>query len=549
MASGRVGEVSSERIELGVGRDFGPRRFASLCNAVVWGAAGATCTRLPSFTERVNVKDGGFDGEWTTERAEDASDGGSPLLGPGLTAYQYKQREVTAGEGRKKVFSKLKSNLKGAFEDLRRRTGRRPDRYVLLANVDLTPSAPQKDEKSPKEELRDAILDGYDGAEEPRVEIVGAAELAAFLNNLPHLRDAYLGPSGVVPVQEELTRHQQAGAIGKVVPLVGREAEVEVISSFLADPEARAMFVSGPQDMGKTRLALEVAAEERPVDTVVARRSRGLDRDDLAALRSSGSEVVVVVEDPGAAVADRLLDEVLGNGGMKLIVTLPTSEGEPAPSYGQGTLGALVRNLRLEPLDDEDSRRLLGEAGSRLGSGLEPWVVEHARGIPGVLLAAAAAGPDLKRGGAVPFAEKVGKAFESRVHREFGRDALEALEVVSLLSPTGVRGRAKLELEALVGALGDGPTVHAVLRALDGLEEAGLVRSEGDYAEVIPEYLANHLAAATLKGRGGAPRSLLDTLGDSTRGRLLDRMKDLGGEEAAGFWDGLFGADGPLANL
>lgn len=532
-----------------MGRDFGPRRFASLCNAIVWGAAGATCTRLPSFTERVNVKDGGFDGEWTTERAEGAAESGSPLLGPGLNAYQYKQREVTAGEGRKEVFSRLKSNLKGAFKDLCERTGRRPDAYVLFANIDLTPSAAQKDKKSSKEELKEAILHGYDGTEEPRVEIVGAAELAAFLNNLPHVRDAYFGTSGTVPVQEELARHQQAGPIGKAVALVGREAEMEVISAFLADPEGRAMFVSGPQDMGKTRLALEVAAEERPVDAVFVRRSKGLDRDDIAALRSPGNEVVVVVEDPGAAVADRLLDEVLGIGGMKLIITLPTSESEPAPGYGQSALGAQVRYMRLEPLDDDDSRKLLGEAGHRLGPGLEPWVVEHARGIPGVLLAAAAAGPDLQRGGAVSFAEKVGKAFESRVRREFGKDALEALEVLSLLSPTGVGGAAMKELEVLVGALGDGPTVHAVLRALDGLEEAGLVRREGNYVEVIPEYLANHLAAATIKGRSGAPRLLLDALGDAARGRLLDRMKDLGGEEAAGFWDGLFGADGPLADL
>ena len=176
-------------------------------------------------------------------------------------------------------------------------------------------------------------------------------------------------------------------------------------------------------------------------------------------------------------------------------------------------------------------------------------MVEHARGIPGVLLAAVAAGPDLERGRAVPFAETVGKAFESRVRREFSKEVLEALEVLSLLSPTGVRGGAKKELEVLVSALGDGPTVHAVLRALDGLEEAGLVRGEGDYVEVIPEYLANHLAAATLKGRGEVPQALLDTLGESARGRLLDRLKDLGGEEAAGFWDGLFGAGGPLADL
>ncbi|MDP9474302.1 MAG: ATP-binding protein [Actinomycetota bacterium] len=541
--------MSSEQIEQAVGRDFGPRRFASLCNAVAWGVAGATCTRVPSFTERTNDKDGGIDGDWTAEPAGVADGTGSALLGPGFNVYQYKQREVTAGRGRGQVISGLKSNLKGAFQDLRKKTGRHPDSYVLFTNIEVKSSAPNKDSKSEQQELKDAILQGYDGAKEPRVEIVGAAELAGFLNNLPHLREAYFGSSGVVPIDEELAKHQRANPIGEPVALVGREAESETLSSFLADPEARAMFVSGPQDMGKTRLVLELAARVRPVDAVVARKSKGLDRDDLAALRSPGNEVVVVVEDPGAASADRLLDEVLGDAGMKLLVTLPTAEREPVPGYGRGTLGAQVRHMRLEPLDDEDSRRLLGATGGRLGPALEPWVVEHARGIPGILLAAAAAGPDLGRGGAVPFAEKVGKAFEARVHRELGKEALEALEVLSLLSPTGVGGSGRKELETLVGALGDGPTVHGVLRALEGLEDAGLVRRTGDYVEVVPEFFANHLASAALKGRDEAPRSLLKDLNLSARGRLLDRLKDLGGEEAGGFWDGLFSAGGALADL
>jgi hypothetical protein len=58
--------VISEEVERLTGRDFGPARFASMCNAITWASAKKRPSSLPSFTERVNVGDNGVDAEWET---------------------------------------------------------------------------------------------------------------------------------------------------------------------------------------------------------------------------------------------------------------------------------------------------------------------------------------------------------------------------------------------------------------------------------------------------------------------------------------------------
>ncbi|QIN78289.1 hypothetical protein GBA65_06930 [Rubrobacter marinus] len=544
-------ESTAREVENGFRLDQGAEeRFASLCNAVAWAESRKRARSLPSFTERVKAKDFGIDAEWDTEVAD--GEDKYPLLGPGWNVYQYKMRDLST-TGRDKLISGLVSDLAGgskkeaALADLYERTGRRPDRYVLFTNLDLTHRTVKEGEKGQKEKLKDAILDGYDDPEGVRVEIVGAAELAASLNGLPHVRAAYFGGSRFSTAQEELARHEKVGGLPERIALVGRDAESDRLRSFLEDPEARAMFISGSQDMGKSRIALEVTSAERPVDTVVALRPSDLGRDDLAALRSPGNEVVVLVEDPEVAVADKLLEEALGGEGVKLLVTLPTAEDEPVPGYDRGD--ARVRHMQLGPLDDEDAKRLLKEAGASLSYAVERWVITRTGGNPGILLAAAEAGPDLQSGGAASLAQQVARSFEGRVRRDLGEDALRALEVLSVLSLTGVRGDARAEIAAVVAALGDGPSVNAVLRELDRLEDASLVRMRGNYAEVTPPFFTNHLAARAFLGRDNAPAALLDTLVGDSRARLLERLRSIHGEVATRFWEGLFEREGPLRNL
>lgn len=123
--------VTSEEIERLTGRDLGPAGFASMCNAIAWASAKKRPSSLPSFTERLNVGDKGVDAEWETELLE--GDYASALIGPGWNVFQYKQRDIAA-VGRDKLFSKLKSDLKGVVKDLHKHAERRPNRYVLSAN-------------------------------------------------------------------------------------------------------------------------------------------------------------------------------------------------------------------------------------------------------------------------------------------------------------------------------------------------------------------------------------------------------------------------------
>src|SRR3990172_9581333 len=176
--------ITSEEIERIVSERFTPKGFASLCNAVAWASSSRRCSALPSFTERVNARDGGVDAEWDIELPENESHQ-SILLGAGWNVFQYKQRSIVA-QGRQAVFSNLRGDLSGAVADLCKRARRRPDRYVLFTNIDLTHLTTGQ-----KGQLRNAILDGYDNeAGNVRVEIVGAAELASLLNSHPHLRSA-----------------------------------------------------------------------------------------------------------------------------------------------------------------------------------------------------------------------------------------------------------------------------------------------------------------------------------------------------------------------
>jgi len=170
--------INAEEIERVVSREFSPQKFASLCNAVAWALSGRKCATLPSFTERVNVKDGGIDAEWYAEFPADETYSPS-LIGSGWNVFQYKQRDIFAS-GRNNTFSNLSSGMQGAVQSLYQETGYRPNRYILFTNIDLTHQTEAKNAAKPqKGELKKRILEGYDKPDEVEIEIVGAAELAS----------------------------------------------------------------------------------------------------------------------------------------------------------------------------------------------------------------------------------------------------------------------------------------------------------------------------------------------------------------------------------
>lgn len=533
--------VTSQQIEEIVSRSFTPQDFASLCNAIAWASARRRCSSLPSFTERVNTKDGGVDAEWETELPHN-SDYCSSLLGPGWNVFQYRKRDIFAG-GRDKTFSSLKAGLKGAVKNLYKRTGRRLDRYVLFANLDLTHLTKAENAAKPqKRELKESILDGYDQPGNVHVEIVGAAELSVFLNDLPHVRSAFFTPTKFWTWQKAWLAHTKKKLFGAKVKLVGRDRELADLRSMLDEPKIRAVVLFGPHNIGKTRLAFE-ATGHRPVETVVALDPRSMSVSDLLALESPGIETVVIIEDPD--MAEEFVNEVLAHTSLKLLITLPTAEKAPTPNFGRDDR---IQVIQLDPLSDSQAHELLEAAGAKLDYSMESWIIEQAGGNPGILLFAASLGPELRKSVAT-FTDDVARIFEQKVRRELGNTAIEILKLLSLLTHVGIRGTPYKEIEVICSLFGRSLQPNEVHNYLLRLMNAGVIRMGGSYVEVLPPLFANSLAVSVLRARFTELYALFAALNQAARLRLIRRLRALKGEEVTLFWNELFGPNGLFKDL
>jgi hypothetical protein len=525
--------LSAEELERILSRELTPQRFASLCNAVAWLTAGRTLQSVPSFTERVNVKDKGIDAELELSLPNDAY--ASPYLGPGVNILQFKQRDIFA-QGRAKTVSSLRSELKGAIKDLAVRTGSYPDGYVVFTNVDLS--------HENKQALRKAIRQGHDRAKGTRVEIVGAGELAAAVNGLPHVRSGYFTAGNFSSWQEAKRRHSEAKVFGDAVNLVGRDDELASLKALVDQPDVRAVVLTGPHNIGKSRLALE-ATEHRFLDVVVALGGCATTPADLAALVTPGRPTIVIVEDLDLRDLDRLVGFVLGVPELTLVATLPLAEGNPDPNLGRD---GRVRVVPVRPLTDTASHELLRAAGARFDFGMEAWVVDQAGGNPGILLAAAKAGTELRRTTA-EFAQDVARAFTRRVRGVLGEKALDALEVLSLMTHVGISTQAGKELTLVSKLFGGDVDEKAIVKLLPRLQESGVLKVTGPFAEVVPPFFANDLVGARLRGRAAELMQLFAGLGSAGRYRLLRRLQSVKTAEAERFWAGLSRPDGPLRDL
>lgn len=528
--------IAAAQLERIIGASCTPAEFAALCNAVAWSIVGRRASTLPSFTERVNVADNGIDAEWDGDMPADPPP--SALLSPGWNVYQYKQRDIAASN-RRTLVSNLVANMKGALKELHKRAKRRPSRYVAFTNIHLTPAE--------KKRLKGAILDEYDEPTAVQVEIIGAAELAALLNDVPHLRSAYFATDAFCTWEEGRRRHERQLALVAHLPLVGRAGLLAELRSAVDDPDVRAIVITGPQGMGKTRLALEATAH-RPVETILALDPRSMSRKDLLALAPRSGESVVIVEDPDSERVEAFVQEALAGERLKLLISLPTAEHTPTPGFGRDQR---VRTIALQPLSASDATELLDQANRGLDYGLRNWIVEQAGGNPGLLLHAASLGPELVREPSL--LEAMAPVMERWLRAQLAPADFEVLQLLGLMTFVGLRRDAAIELEALCRLFGNGLTPNDALNALPRLEEAGVVRAAGSYAEVTPPLLANHLATGVLRARSGELLALVANLRSAARDRLLRRLLAVRGDDAERFWreyvDGLFGDGGALSAL
>jgi hypothetical protein len=508
-------------------------RFARLCNAIAWANAWRGTQALPAFTERVNVADNGIDAEWQGEfSAQNLQPSG--LLTPGVNVFQYKKRETTE-QSRARIAASLVDVLRGAIIDVEKRARITLNSYVLFTNVDLTTDQ--------HDCIRAAVADGL-AEGQVNVGIIAAADLAAMLNELPHLRSAFIATGAFRSWGESWEAHQRVIAFPQIA-LTGRDQDLATLRSWVNDPEVRVVALSGAHMMGKTRLLLE-ATRERDAGLVEALDRQTLNLDQIRRLEGTGREVIVLVNDPDPQQARRLAEETLARSGIKLVLALPTAEAAPAPSFGQDSR---IRTLALTALPPDPSRQLLTAANANLDFSLASWILDQADGVPGVILAAAHAGSNLRRDGG-SFVEQVATAFENDIHTRLTEDQRNALSILALMSHVGIERAARAEAEMLCRQFRQfGVDLHVVLNAIEPLRAAGLLRIDGSYAEVVPPPLANRLAGRMMRGRSEAVRATFAGLRDPARQRFIRRLLLLQGDEARNFWDDLLGNRGAFTSL
>jgi hypothetical protein len=532
--------ITKKEIE-SITSSWSPDEFASLCNSVVWASARSQGTILPSFTERVNVKDKGIDAEylWLDSVAGSASH----LVSAGWTVLQYKLRDVSA-QNRAKIVTGLKNELKktnsdkedeGALKDVYVRTERRPARYVLFTNIDLS--------HAQKDALKATILKGYDQPETVEVVVNGAADIAALLNDLPHLRSAYFVPSRFSSWEQAWIAHTKEKLVRSPVELIGRGNELARLKSYLDDPVIQAVILAGPTNIGKSRLAIE-ATRHCQTDTIVALDPTSMGVSDLLAAVSPHTGTIMLIEDPDPKKAEEFVRHVLGHSGLKLVLTLPTAEQAPTPNFGQDER---VQTIRVEPLSDLQSRELLKAADAKFDFGVESWIISQAGGNPGVLIVAASV-PDLRKT-TNPFAYDVATTFKRKIQQELGDRAVEVLCLISLLTRIDIRGPKYDELTSISSAFGRDLQLNDMLNEIPRLEYAGVVRVRGGYVEVVPSLLANHLTTSTLKGRYAELAALFVAMKRAARFRFIERLREVKSDEVTHFWDELFSSTGLFADF
>jgi hypothetical protein len=510
--------------------ESGPTALVRLCGALIGSALGdriGTFT-LPEISERIHVPDGGVDARYATPDPLAVPETGG-LVGPGRTVFQFKYRD-TARMPRPRLVAEL---IRSVRHDLAR-SSPECDRYVLMTNVDLSPSQ--------RKALSEAIAGRLPGLGTPPI-IWGASELALQLNEVPHLRNLFFADGALCTLDCAAEELQSAYRSLGWPTFRGRRAELEAIGSFVADPEARLLKVFGPRHVGKTRLVIEALGDRSGLvvwsGTPVAATLelfRDLDAEDR--------DVVLVVDRCDRTAAAQLAEYANERRRLKTIVIAAGA------SSGSG-LGQ-TRVLDVAPLGEDDSLRLVREMASGLSFGQVSWIAEVAGGLPGLLLHASAlvreAGVRTEEPSGSVRARLASLVAESHL-RDLPPSLRPALTVVALLPVLGVAAEAARELDAVSQALG--LSGDSVQKDRSALRQAGLVQDRGRFVEVVPPLLAEHLVSEQL----GRLERLLAELEVSLRDhpgaflRFLERIRDIDRPEVRSTVAGLLSRGGWFPDL
>lgn len=301
------------------------------------------------------------------------------------------------------------------------------------------------------------------------------------------------------------------------LPFLGRTSERAYIQTFLDDPDTRVMVVFGPKGIGKTRLLLEVIDESKDycLKTVVACEASKLSTIEFFDLADSSGELIVLIED--ATDVEGLIKKALPIKNTKFLITFSTMMERPR-IYREDSR---VVHLPLRPLSlsDDGVRNFFSQELHISDDKIAASILEEARGNPAILAIAKKYNLQRQQSRA-SFVEEIVNLVEEEIIRERGEQFLTLIGCLSILTCVYCKD-IETELKQICEKFKyDINIMGTILK----IELPYVFRKNGDYIEIWPSVLGDHLAIKVLHGRSTDLYKLFEALPSPGRRRLIQRL-------------------------
>lgn len=301
---------------------------------------------------------------------------------------------------------------------------------------------------------------------------------------------------------------------------VGRDAELDLVRDLLsARSPSRVLFVHGPGGIGKSALLRAAGRVAEAAGFVVSSTdartlSTEPDRASDAVARGSGRRRCFVIDEADALgsslgpLRDRLLDSL--DDSARLVVA---GRRGPDRSWREGGLDAVLLDVPLRPLSDDDAGALLRSRG--VDRERVAGIVEWAQGSPLALTVAASAPAGRPVQGSAELEQRLTAWLAGQPMLDVPQDVLEVAAIARAVDARLLRaalpgrsardGMAQLLALPVAERVGDAVALHAVLAAAI---RARLRTSEPKRESELVRRIAEHLATRARLGDMGALVSL-----------------------------------------
>ena len=323
--------------------------------------------------------------------------------------------------------------------------------------------------------------------------------------------------------------------------LIGRKEELADLHRWLEDKETRVIAMSGPNSVGKTRLCIEATRRFAPI-TLFVKDAAAVRQAGLAVLADPRRPVIIVAEDPPLELVEPLAKQAVSAlYPLKLIITIPSPATAPVVKLNPDER---VKETSIKAVPRHVAEEIIKAVNSDMDNNVRGWIIQQAGGIPGVLVAAADMGNELRlKAGSLR--DQLLRRFCQRLLSRADREALHIVQVLSPFVYVDTTDSSP-ELQTLLAAVGLTMTVAGVRRRLADLEKLGYVRRRGNFIAVTPPLFAAGLFQELIDADPGLPIRLFNEAEFSVRVRLLERLVMLGLPESNPFWAHVFGGGGPF---